>query len=64
MAEKFGLQIPHVLLSHFQSDFVAGPLELRARCGATIHLGRRQSGIRIKWDVSEKHAIIPMTDPT
>jgi hydroxyacylglutathione hydrolase len=40
-AERFGLQIRHVFLSHFHADFVAGHLELRARCGATIHLGSR-----------------------
>ena len=40
-ADKFGLQIHHVFLSHFHADFVAGHLELRDRCGATIHLGSR-----------------------
>src|SRR5437899_71388 len=40
-AEKFCLQIRHVFLSHFHADFVAGHLELRDRCGATIHLGSR-----------------------
>jgi hydroxyacylglutathione hydrolase len=40
-AEKFRLQIRHVFLTHFHADFVAGHLELRARCGATIHLGSR-----------------------
>jgi rhodanese-related sulfurtransferase/glyoxylase-like metal-dependent hydrolase (beta-lactamase superfamily II) len=40
-AEKFGLQIHHVFLTHFHADFVAGHLELRDRCGATIHLGSR-----------------------
>src|ERR1700691_4960459 len=40
-AEKFGLQIRHVFLSHCHADFVAGHLELRDRCGATIHLGSR-----------------------
>jgi rhodanese-related sulfurtransferase/glyoxylase-like metal-dependent hydrolase (beta-lactamase superfamily II) len=40
-AEEFGLQIRHVFLSHFHADFVAGHLELRDRCGATIHLGSR-----------------------
>ena len=40
-AEKFGLQIRHVFLTHFHADFVAGHLELRDRCGATIHLGCR-----------------------
>src|ERR1700759_4620036 len=38
-AEKLGLRIRHVFLSHFHADFVAGHLELRDRCGATIHLG-------------------------
>jgi hydroxyacylglutathione hydrolase len=38
-AEKLGLQIRHVFLSHFHADFVAGHLELRDRCGATIRLG-------------------------
>ncbi|MCC6392194.1 MAG: MBL fold metallo-hydrolase [Bryobacterales bacterium] len=40
-AERFGLRIRHVFLSHFHADFVAGHLELRDRCGATIHLGSR-----------------------
>ena len=40
-AEKAGLQIRHVFLTHFHADFVAGHLELRDRCGATIHLGAR-----------------------
>ena len=40
-AEKFGLQIRHVFLTHFHADFVAGHLELRDRCGTTIHLGSR-----------------------
>lgn len=35
------LQIRHVFLTHFHADFVAGHLELRDRCGATIHLGAR-----------------------
>jgi rhodanese-related sulfurtransferase/glyoxylase-like metal-dependent hydrolase (beta-lactamase superfamily II) len=38
-AEEHGLKIRHVFLSHFHADFVAGHLELRDRCGATIHLG-------------------------
>ena len=38
-AEKLGLKIRHVFLTHFHADFVAGHLELRDRCGATIHLG-------------------------
>jgi hydroxyacylglutathione hydrolase len=40
-AEKSGLQIRHVFLTHFHADFLAGHLELRDRCGATIHLGAR-----------------------
>src|SRR5438309_65192 len=40
-AEKSGLQIRHVFLTHLHADFVAGHLELRDRCGATIHLGSR-----------------------
>ncbi len=36
-----GFTIRHVFLSHFHADFVAGHLELRDRCGATIHLGSR-----------------------
>ena len=40
-AEKFGLQIRHVFLTHFHADFVAGHLELRERCGAIIYLGSR-----------------------
>ena len=38
-AERQGLQIRHVFLTHFHADFVAGHLELRDRTGATIHLG-------------------------
>lgn len=38
-AERFGLKIRHVFLTHFHADFVAGHLELRDRCGAAIHLG-------------------------
>src|SRR6202451_3911947 len=40
-AQKSGLQIRHVFLTHFHADFLAGHLELRDRCGATIHLGSR-----------------------
>ncbi len=38
---KFGLKIRRVFLTHFHADFVAGHLELRDRCGATIDLGSR-----------------------
>ena len=40
-AETHGFVIRHVFLTHFHADFVAGHLELRDRCGATIHLGAR-----------------------
>lgn len=52
-AEKFGLQIRHVFLTHFHADFVAGHLELRDRCGATIHLGARAEA---------EYAFVPMKD--
>lgn len=38
-AEREGLTIKHVILTHCHADFLAGHLELRERCGATIHLG-------------------------
>jgi hydroxyacylglutathione hydrolase len=38
-AERHGLRIRHVFLTHFHADFVAGHLEMRDRTGATIHLG-------------------------
>ena len=40
-ADRFELRISHVFLTHFHADFVAGHLELRDRCGATIRLGAR-----------------------
>lgn len=40
-AEELGLEIRHVLLTHFHADFLAGHLELRDRFGATIYLGAR-----------------------
>jgi hydroxyacylglutathione hydrolase len=52
-AKTFNLQIRHVFLTHFHADFIAGHLELRDRCGATIHLGRRAQA---------EYAFIPMTD--
>ncbi|HVW76995.1 MAG TPA: rhodanese-like domain-containing protein [Alloacidobacterium sp.] len=52
-AEKFGFQIRHVFLTHFHADFIAGHLELRDRCGATIYLGRRAEA---------EYAFIPMGD--
>ena len=52
-AEQFGLQIRHVFLSHFHADFVAGHLELRDTCGATIHLGARAQA---------QYVFVPMKD--
>ncbi len=52
-ASKFGLQIRHVFLSHFHADFVAGHLELRDCCGASIHLGSRAKA---------EYAFVPMND--
>jgi hydroxyacylglutathione hydrolase len=40
-AGEKGLQVRHVLLSHFHADFLAGHLELRDRAGAHIYLGCR-----------------------
>lgn len=52
-AEKLGLQIRHVFLTHFHADFIAGHLELRDGCGATIHLGSRAEA---------EYAFSPMAD--
>src|SRR3569833_2197798 len=52
-AEKFGLKIRHVFLTHFHADFQAGQLELRDACGATIHLGSRAEA---------EYAFLPMED--
>lgn len=52
-AEKFGLKIRHVFLTHFHADFLAGHLELRDACGATIHLGSRAQA---------EYAFVPMKD--
>jgi hydroxyacylglutathione hydrolase len=52
-AETLGLRIRHVFLSHFHADFIAGHLELRNRCGATIHLGARGQA---------EYAYVPMQD--
>lgn len=40
-AQRQGLQIRYVFLTHFHADFLAGHLELRDRVGATICLGAR-----------------------
>jgi len=52
-SQRFGLQIRHVFLTHFHADFVAGHLELRDRCGATIRLGSRAQA---------EYAFVPMKD--
>jgi hydroxyacylglutathione hydrolase len=38
-AERLGVRIRHVFLTHFHADFIAGHLELRDACGADIYLG-------------------------
>jgi len=52
-AAALGLQIRHVFLTHFHADFIAGHLELRDRCGASIHLGSRGQA---------EYAFAPMKD--
>src|SRR5580692_11909864 len=52
-AAEHGFQIRHVFLTHFHADFVAGHLELRDRCNATIHLGARAKA---------EYAFVPMRD--
>ena len=52
-SQKLGLEIRHVFLTHFHADFVAGHLELRDRCGATIYLGSRAKA---------EYAFVPMKD--
>lgn len=52
-AEKLGVKIRHVFLSHFHADFIAGHLELRDRCGADIRLGAQAKA---------EYAFVPMKD--
>src|SRR2546426_7041679 len=52
-ADRLGLTIRHVFLTHFHADFVAGHLELRDRAGARIYLGRRARA---------EYAFTPMKD--
>jgi hydroxyacylglutathione hydrolase len=52
-ADRHGFTIRHVFLTHFHADFIAGHLELRDRCGATIHLGARAQA---------EYAFVPMRD--
>lgn len=41
LAEKKGVEIRHVILTHFHADFVSGHIELQKRCKAKIHVGAR-----------------------
>ncbi|MBT4098507.1 MAG: MBL fold metallo-hydrolase [Gemmatimonadetes bacterium] len=52
-ADAQGLTIRHVVLTHMHADFVAGHLELRDRCGATIHVGHA---------AKTEYASVPMGD--
>src|SRR5579872_4268276 len=52
-ANRLGVQIRHVFLTHFHADFLAGHLELRDACRATIHLGSRAEA---------EYAFTPMHD--
>jgi glyoxylase-like metal-dependent hydrolase (beta-lactamase superfamily II)/rhodanese-related sulfurtransferase len=52
-ADRQGLRIEHVFLTHFHADFVAGHLELRDRVGAKIYLGARAQA---------EYAFTPMKD--
>jgi hydroxyacylglutathione hydrolase len=38
-ADRHGVSISYVFLTHFHADFIAGHLELRDRTGASIYLG-------------------------
>src|SRR5262249_51644213 len=57
-AEKFGLIIRHVFLTHFHADFVAGHLELRDRC---VDSGRRAT-IYLGSHAKAEYAFVPMKD--
>ena len=52
-AERLGVAIRYVFLTHFHADFLAGHLELRDRCGAEIRLGARANA---------DYAFVPMKD--
>ncbi|HEU4635568.1 MAG TPA: MBL fold metallo-hydrolase [Edaphobacter sp.] len=52
-AERLGVSIRYVFLTHFHADFVAGHLELRDRCGAEIRLGARAKA---------EYSFVPMKD--
>ncbi len=40
-ARALGVEIRHVVLTHFHADFLAGHIELRERTGAQLYLGAR-----------------------
>jgi len=52
-AERLGVGIRYVFLTHFHADFIAGHLELRDRCGAEIRLGAHASA---------EYSFIPVKD--
>ncbi|HEY6377545.1 MAG TPA: MBL fold metallo-hydrolase, partial [Edaphobacter sp.] len=52
-ANQLGVNIRHVFLTHFHADFLAGHLELRDRCGASIRLGARAQA---------EYEFVPMKD--
>src|SRR5580704_12223714 len=52
-ADRLGVAIRHVFLTHFHADFLAGHLELRDRCDAEIRLGARAKA---------DYAFVPMKD--
>src|SRR6185437_14960294 len=52
-AERLGVKIRYVFLTHFHADFLAGHLELRDRSGAEIRLGARAEA---------EYKFVPMKD--
>jgi rhodanese-related sulfurtransferase/glyoxylase-like metal-dependent hydrolase (beta-lactamase superfamily II) len=52
-AERLGISIRYVFLTHFHADFLAGHLELRDRCGAEIRMGARAKA---------EYSFVPMKD--
>ena len=52
-ADRLGVEIRHVFLTHFHADFLAGHLELRDRTGAEIRLGT---------SAKAEYAFTPMKD--
>ena len=53
MAQREGLEIRHVFLTHFHADFVAGHLELR---------DRTSTDIRLSAAAQAEYAFVPMAD--